>query len=69
MRPTTTWRGEEGVNGCVREGRRGLWGAAMRRRPRPRFFTEPVRDVLNAIGVFILLAVVLQILNSLGLQP
>ena len=29
----------------------------MRRRPRPRFFTEPVRDVLNAIGVFILLAV------------
>ena len=41
----------------------------MRRRPRPRFFTEPVRDGLNAIGVFILLAVVLQILNSLGLQP
>jgi len=41
----------------------------MRRRPRRHFFTEPVRDVLNAAGVFILLAVVLQILNSLGLNP
>lgn len=39
----------------------------MPRRPRRHFFTEPVREVLNAIGVFILLAVILQILNSVGL--
>ena len=43
MRPTTTWRREEGVNGCVREGRRGLWGAAMRRRRRPSISLPPPR--------------------------
>ena len=41
----------------------------MRRRPRPHFFTEPVRDVLRAIGVFILLALVLQIFGPMGFQP
>lgn len=41
----------------------------MKRRPRGHFFKPVVRDALNAIGVFLLLAIVLQALNSLGLNP
>ena len=41
----------------------------MRRRPKPHFFSEPVRDILTAIGIFIALGVMLQALNALGLQP
>ncbi len=41
----------------------------MKRRPRGHFFKPVVRDALNAIGVFILLAIALQVLNSFGVNP
>lgn len=40
-----------------------------RRRPRPHLFTQPVRDALNAIAIFIALAVVLWVLNAFGVNP